>query len=140
MTLPAEQRVVVTGIGAVTPIGLGAAAFWEALLAGRGGAAPITHFDASGFDTTFACEVKDFDARAVLDRKLANRLDPVCHFALAAADEALRDAALEPARMSDAERERAGVIFGTGIGGIQTFQEQAENFVRHGPRRISPFF
>ena len=135
-----EQRVVVTGLGAVTPLGIGVAKFWTALVSGKSGAAPIRQFDASGLDTTFACEVKGFDPLATLDRKQANRLDPVTHFAVAATDEALRDAGLEADRLSEGERSRIGVVFGSGIGGIQTFQRQAEAWVRGGPKRISPFF
>ena len=135
-----ERRVVVTGLGAVTPLGIGVADFWNALVSGKSGAAPISQFDASELDTTFACEVKGFDPLATLDRKQANRLDPVTHFAVAATDEALRDAGLEPNRWSESERSRVGVVFGSGIGGIQTFQRQAEAWVRGGPKRISPFF
>jgi 3-oxoacyl-[acyl-carrier-protein] synthase II len=135
-----RRRVVVTGLGALTPLGNSADATWRALLDGASGAAPIRGFDAAGYDTTFACEVKGFDPRDVMDRKLANRLDPVCHYALAAAGEALRDAGLAPETLSDAARERVGVVFGTGVGGIQTFQRQAEAFVRGGPGRVSPFF
>ena len=133
-------RVVVTGMGAVTPVGLGVPAFWRALLAGESGAAPITHFDPAGFDTTFACELKGFDPRAVMDRKLANRLDPVLHFALAAADEALRDAGLPREALTDTLRDRTGVVFGSGIGGIRTFQQQTQALVKGGPGRVSPFF
>ncbi len=136
----ARRRVVITGMGAVTPLGLDVTTFWNALLAGRSGAAPIANFDATGYDTTFACELKEFDPRDVMDRKLANRLDPVCHFALAAADEAMRDAGLTSETLDRVGRERVGVIFGAGIGGLQTFQQQTEAFVRGGPRRISPFF
>jgi 3-oxoacyl-[acyl-carrier-protein] synthase II len=135
-----HHRVVVTGMGAVTPVGNSVPDFWRALLAGTSGARPITRFDATGFDTTFACELAGFDPRAVMDRKLANRLDPVCHYALAAADEALRDAGLGREAMTDALRDRTGVVFGTGVGGIQTFQQQSAAFVRGGPRKVSPFF
>ncbi len=134
------RRVVITGIGAITPLGNSVLATWRGLVDGQSGAAPITRFDASAYDTRFACEVKEFDARDFMDRKLANRLDPVCHYALAAADEALRDARLSPDQLTSEMRERIGVIFGTGIGGIQTFQEQAIKFIRGGPTRVSPFF
>ena len=134
------RRVVITGIGAVTPLGLDARASWQAMLAGRSGAAPITRFDASAYTTRFACEVKGFDPHAVMDRKLARRLDPVCQYALAAADEALRDAGLAPETLAADERERIGVVFGTGVGGIQTFQEQAAAWAHGGPRKLSPFF
>ncbi|MBV9881111.1 MAG: beta-ketoacyl-ACP synthase II [Gemmatirosa sp.] len=135
-----RHRVVITGLGAVTPLGNTVPATWRALVAGVSGAAPIRSFDATGYDTTFACEVKGFDPLDVMDRKLANRLDPVCHYALAAADEALRDAGLDSTALSEAQRDRIGVVFGSGIGGIQTFQQQTTAFVRGGPRRVSPFF
>lgn len=127
-------------MGAITPIGLSVPTFWEALLAGTSGAAPITAFDATAFDTKFACEVKGFDPLNYMDRKEAKRLDPFCHYAVAAADEALRDAGITPDSLSDSTRERTGVIFGTGIGGLYTFQRQTEEFVRGGPHRLSPFF
>jgi 3-oxoacyl-[acyl-carrier-protein] synthase II len=133
-------RVVITGLGAVTPLGNSVDSTWRHLVAGTSGAAPIANFDAADYGTTFACELKGFDPREFMDRKLANRLDPVCHFALAAADEAIRDAGLTADVLTPAVRERSGVIFGTGIGGLQTFQQQAEGWVRGGPKRISPFF
>jgi 3-oxoacyl-[acyl-carrier-protein] synthase II len=132
--------VVVTGMGAITPIGLSVPAFWDALLKGTSGAARITAFDPSAFDTTFACEVKGFDPHDYMERKEAKRLDPFCHYAVAAADEALRDAGLTGDALPAATRERAGVIFGTGIGGLLTFQRQTEEYVRGGPHRLSPFF
>jgi 3-oxoacyl-[acyl-carrier-protein] synthase II len=135
-----RHRVVITGLGAITPLALSVPGLWRAMLEGTSGAAPIVSFDTTGQDTTFACEIKGFDARDFMDRKLANRLDPVCHFALAAADEALRDAGLDAAALTDAQRERIGVVFGSGIGGIQTFQEQSAAFIRGGPKRVSPFF
>jgi len=138
--LTAPIRVVVTGVGAVTPLGLTAPATWAAMLAGTPGAAPITAFDASAFTTTFACELKGWNALDHIDRKLANRLDPFAQYAIAAADEALRDAALDPATMSSAELDRTGVIFGTGQGGLQTFQQQTKAFLEGGPRKLSPFF
>ena len=138
--MTAPIRVVVTGVGAVTPLGLTAPATWAAMLAGTPGAAPITAFDASAFTTTFACELKGWNALDHIDRKLANRLDPFAQYAIAAADEALRDAALDPATMSSAELDRTGVIFGTGQGGLQTFQQQTKAFLEGGPRKLSPFF
>jgi 3-oxoacyl-[acyl-carrier-protein] synthase II len=126
-------------MGAITPIGLSTADFWDALLAGRSGAAPITAFDASAWDTTFACEVKGFDAAAYMDRKLANRLDPYAQYAMAAAAEALRDASLDADALPAEARDRVGVIFGSGIGGIQTLQKQTITLHTQGPRRVSPF-
>ncbi|HEY7877460.1 MAG TPA: beta-ketoacyl-ACP synthase II [Gemmatimonadaceae bacterium] len=133
-------RVVVTGMGAVTPLGNTVQDSWDALLRGVSGAAPITRFDASALTTRFACEVKGFDAESLLDRKLAGRTDRYSQLALVAADEALRDASLDPDGMRADERDRVGVILGTGIGGIETFEAQALVFARSGPRRLSPFF
>jgi 3-oxoacyl-[acyl-carrier-protein] synthase II len=110
------------------------------MLAGESGAAPITHFDASAYTTQFACEVKNFDPRTVMDRKVANRMDPACHYALAATREALIDAGLTPETMSDSLRDEIGVVFGSGIGGIGSFQEQTVVFVQKGPMKVSPFF
>ena len=135
-----SHRVVITGLGAISPIGNSVPQLWRAMLAGTSGAATIASYDATGNDTTFACEIKGFDARDFMDRKLVNRLDPVCHYALAAADEALRDAGLAPGDLTDAQRDRIGVVFGSGIGGIQTFQEQSAAFIRGGAKRVSPFF
>ena len=133
-------RVVVTGIGAITPLGNSVRDTWRAMLAGRSGAAHIASFDATDYKTRFACEVKAFDPRGVVDQKLANRLDPMCLYALAATDEALRDARLDPDTLPDATRTEIGVVFGTGIGGLQTFQNQSEAFWKSGPTKVSPFF
>lgn len=133
-------RAVITGMGAVTPLGNNVPTLWDALLRGVSGAAPITSFDATALATRFACEVKDFDPVALLDRKLAGRTDRYSQLALVAADEALRDASLVPDAMDDRDRDRVAVILGTGIGGIATFESQALVFARDGPRRLSPFF
>ena len=135
-----DRRVVVTGLGALTPIGNTAPAFWDAMMAGASGAAPITHFDASDYPTTFAAEVKDFDPGDFLDRKEARRLDPFAQYAIVAADEALADAGLDTASFSDEERARTGVVVGSGIGGMKLFQDQTVLYAEHGPRRLSPFF
>ena len=135
-----QRRVVVTGMGALTPIGNTVEEFWSAALRGESGAGPITRFDTSRFDTRFACELKGFDPLNHLDRKLTKRLDPFCQYAVVAADEALRDAGLDPATMSEAARTRVGVIFGSGIGGIQTLQAQSIVYQTEGPHRLSPFF
>ena len=135
-----DRRVVVTGLGALTPIGNSVPAYWDAMMAGRSGAAPITHFDASDYPTTFACEVKDFDPGDYLDRKEARRLDPFAQFAIVAADEALQDAGLDPSTFSDEEKAQTGVVFGSGIGGMKLFQDQVVDFAAHGHRRLSPFF
>src|SRR5271156_4512528 len=104
-----RRRVVVTGMGALTPIGATVGEFWAAALRGESGAAPITRFDASAFDTRFACELKAFDPLEHLDRKLTKRLDPFCQYAVVAADEALRDAAIDATTMSADQKARVGV-------------------------------
>ena len=134
-----RRRVVVTGVGLVTPIGNDVQSTWDALLAGRSGGGTITHFDASDFDVRFACEVKGFQPEQYMDRKEARRTDRFAQFALAAAQEAMAHAGLDdPAASFD--RDRTGVLIGSGIGGIATFEEQARVMVEKGPKRISPFF
>ena len=135
-----DRRVVVTGIGALTPLGLTAPATWEAMLAGVSGAAPIRAFDASGFSTTFACELKGWNALDHMDRKLSNRLDPFAQYAVVAADEALRDAGLDGDALDAEAKDRVGVVFGSGQGGLQTFQEQTRAYLQGGARKLSPFF
>ncbi|MEX0746474.1 MAG: beta-ketoacyl-[acyl-carrier-protein] synthase II, partial [Rhodothermales bacterium] len=133
------RRVVVTGMGALTPLGLSVDSFWEAMLRGESGAAPITHFETETFDTKFACEVKEFDPNEYIDKKAARRMDRFCQFAVVVAQQAVKDAGLD-GDLSQEQKDRIGVIFGSGIGGLQTFQEQTTEYVHHGPRRISPFF
>jgi len=132
-------RVVITGVGAITPVGNDVPTTWDALLAGSNGAGPITHFDATpDFATRIACEVKGFDPLSVLDAKEARRYDRFSQFALAAAAESMRSAGLEgPGTVPP---ERFGVIFGSGIGGIGTFEEQCKILLTRGPKRVSPFF
>jgi 3-oxoacyl-[acyl-carrier-protein] synthase II len=132
------RRVVVTGLGAVTPVGLSVAETWNSLMSGVSGIAPITHFDTTEFDTKFAGELKGFDPLKVMDRKLAQRVDPYTQYALAAADEAIKDCGID---FSKTDAERTGVIYGSGIGGMMTFQKQTQSlFETKGPHRISPFF
>lgn len=132
------SRVVVTGIGALTPIGNTATEFWAALIAGKSGAAPITRFDAEKFKTRFACEVKNFDVAAFFDRKEARKLDPCTHYALVAADEAVRNSGLD---VDNVNKDRVGVIFGSGIGGLETFFNECADFARgDGTPRFNPFF
>lgn len=133
----AKRRVVVTGIGAVTPIGLNAQDFWNALVSGKSGAAPITHFDTTAYNTHFACEVKGFKATDFLDRKSAQRMDPFAQFAVISSDMAVADAALP---LKDMDPDRIGVVYGSGIGGMMTYDTQFTNYKEGGPRRISPFF
>ncbi len=132
------KRVVVTGIGAITPVGNTAKAFWESLLLGKSGAVPITHFDASKFKTQFACEVKDFDPRQFFDRKEARKYDRYAQFGMVAAAEAVEDAGL----LGDGvDKNRVGVIWASGIGGIQSFHNEVKNFVTgDGTPRYNPFF
>ena len=132
-------RIVVTGLGAVTPIGLSVPDLWDGMMRGEGGAGPITLFDASAFSAQFACEVKGFDAEAFIDRKEARRLDRYAQFAVAAAEEAVRDAGIGADALDEAARKRIGAVFGSGIGGIKTFQDQVLVMGEGGPRRISPF-
>ena len=132
-----KRRVVVTGLGAITPLGLNVQDFWKNLLAGKSGASPITYFDTSRYDTRFACQVKDFKATDFLDRKMAQRMDPFAQFALISADMAMADAGLP---LKDMDPDRIGVVFGSGIGGMATYDTQFTNYAEGGPRRISPFF
>jgi 3-oxoacyl-[acyl-carrier-protein] synthase II len=133
-----SKRVVVTGIGALTPIGNTVDAYWQNLIAGTSGAAPITLFDASRFKTRFACEVKNFDATAYLDRKEARKIDRYCQFALVSSDEAIRNAGINK---DNVDTDRVGVIFASGIGGLITFQEEVINFAQgDGTPRFNPFF
>lgn len=132
------KRVVVTGIGALTPIGNTATEFWANLLAGKSGAAPITRFDASKYKTQFACEVKNLDLDQFFDRKEGRKLDLFSKFAVIVADEAIADAGLHGDKLN---LDRIGVIWGSGIGGITTFQEEWSGFVAgDGTPRFNPFF
>ncbi len=134
----ALKRVVVTGLGALTPIGNTVPEFWNNLLDGVSGANPITHFDTTLFKTKFACEVKNFDPEQFMDRKDARKLDPFVHFALASTDEAVKDAALD---FENLDTNRIGVIWGSGIGGLKTFSDEVTNFAGgDGTPRFNPFF
>ena len=134
------RRVVVTGMGALTPIGNDPTSFWDAMMAGKSGAAPITYFDTEAYATNFACELKNFDVNDYLDRKEARRMDPFCQYAMVVAGQALTDAGIDHEKLSTEQQERIGVIFGSGIGGLQVLFDQARNLVDNGPRRVSPFF
>ena len=132
------KRVVVTGIGALTPIGNTANEFWDGLLQGKSGAAPITRFDASNFKTQFACEVKGLNVEDFIDRRELRRMDRCTHLGLIAADEAILDSGLES---SSTSKDRIGVIWGSGIGGMDTFFEEVTNHAEGGGiPRFSPFF
>ena len=133
-----KRRVVVTGLGAITPVGNDVATTWRALVEGRSGAAGITHFDASTFPVRFACEVKGFDPLSVMDRKEAKRADPFTQFAVGAALEAMTGAGFADGTGYDPEM--TGVILGSGIGGLKSFEEQHDVYRERGPSKISPFF
>ncbi|HRR07573.1 MAG TPA: beta-ketoacyl-ACP synthase II [Rhodothermales bacterium] len=136
----ATRRVVVTGMGALTPIGLSVEQFWQGMMQGKSGAAPITYFDTTLFETKFACELKGFDPSMYLDRKEARRLDKYSQYGISASVMALADAGIVPAELTEEEKDRIGVIVGSGIGGLQTFEDQVVTMEKDGPRRISPFF
>ena len=131
-----RRRVVVTGLGCISPLGNNFQDTWSALIAGKSGAGPITHFDPVAHKTRFACEVKGFDPAALFGSKEARRMDRFCQFAVAAAQEATAHAALQ---ITEENRDRIGVIVGTGIGGIGTLLEQVEVMREKGPERVSPF-
>ena len=135
------KRVVVTGLGALTPLGNTAEESWENLKAGKSGAGPITHFDASQFKTQFACEVKGFNAADYIDRKEARKMDIYTQYALAAAKMAIDDSGLLANETVD--KNEIGVVLGVGIGGIKTFEEEAGNYAVTGPQlgpKFNPFF
>ncbi len=131
------RRVVVTGLGLISPVGLDTKSTWEALLEGRSGAGPITQFDPEGFSVRIACEVKGFEAEAWMDPKEVRRFDRFVHLAVAAADSAVRESGLE---ITEANADRIGVVIGSGIGGLNMIQEQHKLLLDRGPRRVSPFF
>lgn len=132
------KRVVITGMGALTPIGNDVASYWKALQQGVSGAAPITRFDASKFKTRFACELKDFDIHALLDKAETRRNDPFTQYALVAVDQAVADARINGAELDPTQ---IGVIWGTGNGGFATFEEQVSEFSQSdGTPRFNPFF
>lgn len=132
------KRVVITGLGALTPIGNDVESFWQALLNGKSGAAPIKQFDSSLFKTQFACELKDFNIEDHMDRKEARKLDQFAQYALVSATQAVEDSKLLD---SNPNKDRIGVVWGSGIGGIKTFQDEAQNFFAgDGTPRINPFF
>jgi 3-oxoacyl-[acyl-carrier-protein] synthase II len=132
------KRVVVTGLGALTPIGNTKDEYWNALISGKSGAAPITYFDTEKFKTKFACEIKNFNATDFLDRKEARKMDRFTQYAMVASDEAIIDAKLD---LDKINKLRVGVIWGAGIGGLETFQNEVLNFAAgDGTPRFNPFF
>ncbi len=131
------RRVVVTGLGAVTPLGVGVRATWETALAGRSGVGRISKFDPSAFSTTIAAEVKEFRPEDFIDRKEIKRMDPFIHLAMAAAHMAMEDAGL---RIDEENADRVGVYWGTGLGGLTTLERYHQAYLEEGVRKISPFF
>ncbi|WP_460220281.1 beta-ketoacyl-ACP synthase II [Psychroserpens sp. MEBiC05023] len=132
------KRVVVTGLGALTPIGNTKDEYWDALVSGKSGAAPITYFDTEKFKTKFACELKNFNAEDFLNRKDARKMDRFTQYAMVASDEAIADAKLD---LDKVNKLRVGVIWGAGIGGLETFQDEVLNFANgDGSPRFNPFF
>ncbi|NWG12104.1 MAG: beta-ketoacyl-ACP synthase II [Acidobacteria bacterium] len=133
-----KRRVVVTGVGLVTPLGIGTAETWQSLLRGVSGVAPISRFDTSHHPTRIAAEVKEFDPTSYVERKEVKKMDTFVLYALAAAESAMKDAGL--GRMTGTEAERTGVIIGSGIGGFRTIELEHETLLGQGPKRVSPFF
>ncbi len=132
-----KRRVVVTGLGAVTPVGLSVAESWTNIVAGKSGVNPITSFDVTEFSVRFGASVKDFDVEKVISRKDAKKMDTFIHYGIAAAVEAIKDAGLE---VTDENAERIGVAIGSGIGGLPGIEAGYDNYLNGGPRKISPFF
>lgn len=132
-----KRRVVVTGLGVISPIGNNVPSAWAGLLAGKSGVGPITRFDASALHCRIAGEVKGFDVTSVMSAKEARRLDTFIHYGVAAATEALRDCGLD---VTDANRDRIGCVIGSGIGGLPMIEENHSELLNRGPRRVSPFF
>ncbi|MFC2134274.1 beta-ketoacyl-ACP synthase II [Bacteroidota bacterium] len=132
-----NRRVVITGMGALSAIGNNVEEMWESMKEGKSGAGPLTKFDATGYDTTFACEIKNFDVSQFIDKKAARRMDPYCQYAIATSQMAIDDSQID---LDKIDKDRMGVIFGSGIGGMDTFEKQCSIFLQGGPKKISPFF
>lgn len=132
------RRVVVTGLGALTPIGNNIEEYWEGLINGVSGAAPITYFDTANFKTKFACEIKNFNVEDFIDRKEARKMDRYAQYAIVATDEAVKDAGFDFEKL---DKDRVGVIWGSGIGGLETFQQEVTEFAKgNGIPKFNPFF
>ncbi|MCK4894634.1 MAG: beta-ketoacyl-ACP synthase II, partial [Calditrichia bacterium] len=132
-----KRRVVITGMGVVTPIGNSIKEFWQGVLAGKSGADLITKFDASQHTTKFACELKNFSHENILEPKEAKRIDAFSQYAIVAAHEAINDSGID---FEKEDKERIGVLIGSGIGGFKSFEDSHKRFLEGGPRRVSPFF
>src|ERR1044072_8906237 len=134
-SLNGRRRVVITGLGAVTPLGNDVESTWDGLVSGRSGAAEITQFDSSDYAVHFACEVKGFDPTAYIDRKQARRMDPVAHLIVAAARQAEADSGIS----IESESDRVGAAVATGIGGLKAFQDCYDELLERGAARVNPF-
>lgn len=132
-----KRRVVITGLGAVTPVGLSVKESWENILAGKSGIAPLTIFDASDFSVRFGGSIKDFDVTTVMSRKEARKMDTFIHYGIAAGKEAIEDSGIE---VTDENAERIGIAIGSGIGGLSGIEAGYDAYLKGGPRKISPFF
>ncbi len=132
-----RKTIVISGIGAITPIGEGVDAYWQGLVSGTSGAVPISYFDTADYDCKLACEVRNFDATKYLDRKSLNRLDKYCQFGIISAEMAMKDAKFH---LPDMDTTRIGVVYGSGIGGMISYDAQFRGYMAGGPRRVSPFF
>src|SRR5690625_5179052 len=132
-----ERRVVITGIGALTPVGKSAPEFWNGLISAKSGVRPVEHFDTTEFRTRFAGQIEDYDPLQYFDRKESRRLDKVSQFALITAEETIQDSGID---LDQVDKDRIGVLVGTGIGGMKTFYDQSVSYHQHGPKGVSPFF
>ncbi len=132
-----RRRVVVTGLGLISPVGLDVPSAWANILAGKSGIQPITHFDVSAFSVRFGGPIYGFDVEQYLPKKEAKKMDPFIHYGIAAGVQALRDSGLE---VTEQNAARIGVAIGSGIGGLSTIENSYQSFLDSGPRRISPFF
>lgn len=132
-----KKRVVITGLGILSPIGIGKESFWNSLLEGKSGVNQITRFNTDDFSTTIAAELKDFNVEDYIDKKEAKRMDRFTQYAVAASKIAVEDASIN---LDNIDKERFGVILGSGIGGLETFEEQHKKLLEKGPKRVSPFF
>lgn len=132
-----KRRVVITGLGAVTPVGLNVNETWDNILAGKSGVAPLTSFDVSDFSVRFGASIKDFDINSIIPRKDAKKMDTFIHYGIAASKEAIEDSGLE---ITDENAERIGVAIGSGIGGLPGIEAGYDGYLNGGPRKISPFF
>ena len=132
-----KRRVVITGLGAVTPVGLNVNETWGNILAGKSGVAPLTSFDVSDFSARFGASIKDFDINSIIPRKDAKKMDTFIHYGIAASKEAIEDSGLE---ITDENAERIGVAIGSGIGGLPGIEAGYDSYLNGGPRKISPFF